>query len=316
METPSSRARIASETATFLAASTGSFTAMADDPRLCLENLLRVERRLGQAIRDHGGSILHRFNGSFCAKFSTAPPALIAAQAVSRLESGPRAIPLLCGVHTGPAFTHGRRCFGSSINTAQNLCALASQYRVMVSATTAALAQGRLPAGLCLTRLDPVQIRGLGEMQLFALSESSECMAAFISYRREGGADTARLVSADLQRRGVRTFLDTDDLGAHHFDERLRHEIQAAPNFVLILSPGSLDRCREEGDWLRREITCAIQTGRNIVPLLKDGFSFPDVRDLPPEMADLPRYNGVSYSHEYFRASMDRLASFLAKGVR
>ncbi len=137
----------------------------------------------------------------------------------------------------------------------------------------------------------------------------------FISYRRENGANMARLIKADLDRRGIRTFLDVDDLGASHFDERLLRNIEEAPNFVLVLSPGCLERCKTDGDWLRREIAHAIATGRNVVPMFEPGFRFPDKGEMPADIGDLPRHNGVEYSHTYFTASMDRLAKFLKEDV-
>ncbi len=136
----------------------------------------------------------------------------------------------------------------------------------------------------------------------------------FISYRREGGAETARLMRGELTARGWRVFLDVDDLSASHFDDRILLEIQDAANFILILSPGCLDRCQENKDWLRREIAHAISTDRNIVPVLKDGFAFPPQEALPPDIRELPRYNCVEYSHSYFQATVDKLVSFLADG--
>jgi hypothetical protein len=136
-------------------------------------------------------------------------------------------------------------------------------------------------------------------------------MHAFISYRREGGADTARVIRGELALRNVQTFLDVDDLGSHYFDERLLREIESAANFILILSPGCLDRCHNEGDWLRREIVHAMRTGRNIIPILKDRFEFPSIASLPPEIADLPRYNCVEYSHTYMEAAISKLIRFL-----
>jgi hypothetical protein len=135
----------------------------------------------------------------------------------------------------------------------------------------------------------------------------------FISYRREGGADTARLIRAELKVHDIRAFLDVDDLGASHFDISLLHEIECAPNFIVVLSEGSLLRCRNEGDWLRREIAHAIANDRNIVPVRTKGFSWPDADELPPEMRSLPRYNGVLYIHEYGEAAMDKLLSFLVR---
>ncbi len=133
----------------------------------------------------------------------------------------------------------------------------------------------------------------------------------FISYRRERGSQLARVVHTEMERRGISCFLDVDDLGAEHFDQRLLREIESIPNFIVILSPGALDRCRAPEDWLRKEIGHAIVMKRNIVPLMVEGFEFPDPAELPEELRELVRHNGVSYSHEYFSATFDKLQSFL-----
>ena len=136
---------------------------------------------------------------------------------------------------------------------------------------------------------------------------------AFISYRREGGSETARLIRSELLRRGVKSFLDVVDLGASHFDDRLLQAIEKAPAFILILSSGSLDQCHRPGDWLRREISHAISRDKNIIPILKEGFVFPEKETLPADMAELPRYNCVPYSHAYFEAATERVMGFLAE---
>lgn len=133
----------------------------------------------------------------------------------------------------------------------------------------------------------------------------------FISYRRDGASDLARVVRMELERRGYPCFLDVDDVGAGRFDARLLREIEAAPNFVLVLAAGSLDRCGDPDDWLRREIAHAVRHGRRIVPLVAEGFQFPTGADLPPEVARLAGLNAVVYSHAYFGASFDRLEEFL-----
>ncbi|MBI5692217.1 MAG: TIR domain-containing protein [Verrucomicrobia bacterium] len=147
----------------------------------------------------------------------------------------------------------------------------------------------------------------------FAFPRPAAGKLVFISYRREGGSRLARVVQMELERRGYPCFLDVDDLGAEHFDERLLQEIERAPNLVLVLAPGSLDRCRQPDDWLRREISHALRHGRNIVPLLAEGFHYPPLEELPAELHSLPRLNGVVYSHEYFGAAFDKLEGFLRR---
>lgn len=133
----------------------------------------------------------------------------------------------------------------------------------------------------------------------------------FISYRRETGAETARLVRDELTERGFKAFLDVDDLDAQPLGEGLLREIEQAPDFVVILTPGCLDRCQDEHDWLRQEIAHAVATTRNIIPLMKDGFEFPPWGTVPEDIRDLLRRNCIRYSHEYFQATMERLTRFM-----
>jgi hypothetical protein len=133
----------------------------------------------------------------------------------------------------------------------------------------------------------------------------------FICYRRDAASDAARLLATGLITCGLRPFLDLDDLGSRYFDERLLKAIESAPDFVVILTPGSLDACNEPDDWLRLELAHAIQLDRNIVPLVKDGFRFPDRESLPEDIAKLPRYNAIVFSPLYFAAMMEKLQAFL-----
>jgi hypothetical protein len=134
---------------------------------------------------------------------------------------------------------------------------------------------------------------------------------AFISYRRDHGAEIARLIRSELSRRGIQAYLDVDGLKASHFDDQLLEEISGSESFILILNQGSLDRCNHEDDWLRREIAHAIRSGKKVLPVVAPGFTFPPRESLPPEIADLPRYQAVLYSHEFFSATMDKLMEFL-----
>lgn len=133
----------------------------------------------------------------------------------------------------------------------------------------------------------------------------------FISYRRESGAAEARLIRAELREKGVRAFLDVDDLKAGHFDEALLTRIADAPNFIVILSQHSLDRCADKRDWLRQEIAQAVKTGRTIIPILLRGFEFPETESLPDDLKALPMHNGLEYSHKYFNAMIADILTYL-----
>jgi serine/threonine protein kinase len=133
----------------------------------------------------------------------------------------------------------------------------------------------------------------------------------FISYRRESDAAEARVIKANLCAQNVRAFLDVDDLRSGHFDQSLLRRIAQTPNFIVILSPTSLVRCNDEGDWLRQEIAQALMTERNIIPVLLPGFVFPERNSLPEAIKDLSTHNGLKYFHEYVNEMIARIISYL-----
>ena len=134
----------------------------------------------------------------------------------------------------------------------------------------------------------------------------------FISYRRDGGFATARLLYEHLKSVGLNPFFDLEELRSGQFNAKLYSAIDESTNFVLVLPPKALDRCSNENDWLRLEIEHAITRGKNIIPIMLDGFEW--TGSLPAAMSSLPTYNAVRLSREYFDASIHKLLTML-KGV-
>lgn len=119
----------------------------------------------------------------------------------------------------------------------------------------------------------------------------------FISYRREGGFYLARLLQELLSKRKV--FLDLERLKSGKFDEALEKAILQCRNVIVILSPGSLDRCSVPGDYVRKEIELAIKEGKNIIPVMMEGFKLPEF--MPEGLEEFPLHNGVFCSPQIFR---------------
>src|SRR5262245_4102840 len=131
----------------------------------------------------------------------------------------------------------------------------------------------------------------------------------FISYRR---TDDFKALSVfnDLTQHGYDVFFDYDGIGSGDFENNILENIKARAHFLVLLTPSALERCEEPGDWLRREIETAIETKRNIVPLMFDGFSFGAssiANHLTGKLAALPRYNGLPVMAAYFTEAMSRL---------
>jgi hypothetical protein len=141
--------------------------------------------------------------------------------------------------------------------------------------------------------------------------ESVPDVQVFISYRSETGSELARLVWDALKRRGYTAFIAVEDLRSGPFNKALYNKIEDSSDMVLILTPNSLDRCQQEGDWVRLEVAYALKRKKNIVPVMAPGFQWPPPGFLPPDLADLPNLHGVTHSIDLFEASMDKLKLLL-----
>src|SRR5262245_56934339 len=94
----------------------------------------------------------------------------------------------------------------------------------------------------------------------------------FLSYRRNVSAFIARAVFQDLRQHGYDVFMDVESIDSGQFETIILNQIAARGHFLVILTPGTLDRCHEPDDWLRREIEHAIALGRNVIPILVNEF--------------------------------------------
>lgn len=108
----------------------------------------------------------------------------------------------------------------------------------------------------------------------------------FISYRRKWGALYSRILQLKLQEKGYKVFLDYDELKDGHFDEKIKQAILNSSLFLFMFSKESLDRCKNEDDWVRQEIQYAIENKKHIIPVIpdKEVSEIPD--DIPDDIAD------------------------------
>ena len=68
----------------------------------------------------------------------------------------------------------------------------------------------------------------------------------FISYRRDGGYETAKHLFDLLRMEGYSVSFDIDTLGNGVFNKELYRRIDECKDFIVILSRGALDRCIED----------------------------------------------------------------------
>lgn len=130
-----------------------------------------------------------------------------------------------------------------------------------------------------------------------------------MSYRRTN-FPWAMAISQDLRKNGYDVFFDFTGMASGDFERVILDNIRARAHFIVLLTPSALERCSEPGDWLRREIETALDSKRNIVPLMVEGFDFATpaiAKQLTGRLAALKRYSAMSVPAEFFDAAMERL---------
>ena len=139
----------------------------------------------------------------------------------------------------------------------------------------------------------------------------------FISYRRNGGFETAKHLRDLLVNDGYRVTFDIDSFRRGAFDIQLYEKVDECKDFILIVDAHAFDRClneknagHKEDDWMRCELSRALEKGKNIVPVFLSGVnSIP--KGLPDDISKVQYLNGLTANHEYFDEFYRRLKTFL-----
>ncbi len=135
--------------------------------------------------------------------------------------------------------------------------------------------------------------------------------SVFISYRRDAiGEYFARSVKLALAYRGYEVFLDVDDMGAGDWEKQILSEVPKREHFLLLVTPGALNRCIEEDDWLRREFQFAKNLNKNIVPVFEDSVDVTKLQqDCPKSMKGLFDFQYLTLRQSDFEANIHKLVS-------
>lgn len=136
----------------------------------------------------------------------------------------------------------------------------------------------------------------------------------FVSYRRDGGEALACLISERLKQREYSVFYDVESLRSGKFNEKIFQVIDNCTDVIVVLPENGLDRCKNDADWVRKEVAYAINAKKNIIPIMMRNFEFP--KDLPEDIDELRNFNGISANMEYFEASFSKLLTMLQSGAQ
>jgi CHASE2 domain-containing sensor protein len=113
---------------------------------------------------------------------------------------------------------------------------------------------------------------------------------AFISYRRKEGEGSGYALGLwhGLRAHGIASHLDVEGLRTDEWKRQLERRIKSVPNFILLITPGSLDPGRIAGpagaqDTFRWEMEMARNSGRNIIVVLIEPARLPGESDALPD---------------------------------
>ena len=165
----------------------------------------------------------------------------------------------------------------------------------------------------------------------------------FISYKRKPSSATASYLYHILQQRGYNVFFDRKEMRSGKFNEQILEHIGNATDILILLeeeslsswfdsrtlkksrsteSSGSADTkevnvgSQEEpykSDWFCKEVMFALSlTGKNIIPVLLDGYRMPEKQDLPPEMQALPDLHALDLDVSEIEENFERF--FIEQG--
>lgn len=141
----------------------------------------------------------------------------------------------------------------------------------------------------------------------------------FISYRRDNGEDKARILNQYLSTVGYRVFFDHESGMTGEFETEILAAVEIAPVFLMLLTPHCFDRCKDEGDWVRREIEKATTFGKDIIPI-RPNYDESIFKNLPEGIPDyVLRLAKLEYAeidfHKNFKATAGNMVEEQIKKI-
>lgn len=142
----------------------------------------------------------------------------------------------------------------------------------------------------------------------------------FISYRRNGGYETAKHLFDLLTRDGYNVSFDIDTLRNGDFDVSLLKRVEECTDFILIVDKHAFDRCIDpyfdrSKDWLRCELAHALLHKKNVIPIMLAGVSsYPE--NLPSDIVGVIKKNGPKHTMDYFDSFYERLCNNFLESKR
>jgi hypothetical protein len=125
----------------------------------------------------------------------------------------------------------------------------------------------------------------------------------FISYRRDDAAGFAHAIHDRLVENLPKEQVFMDVVGIEpgaDFVEKLKSTVNQCSVLLALIGKrwfgednGGRPRIHDPNDWVRAEVSTAIQRGVRVIPVLLDGATMPATESLPEDLRPLTRMNAV-----------------------
>jgi hypothetical protein len=148
----------------------------------------------------------------------------------------------------------------------------------------------------------------------------------FISYRRSDSKSDARSICQHLEKAFSKrkVFIDVDSIRpSDNFQSVLKNELKKCNIMVVVIGPRWLELLRSSGptdsetspDYARLEVASALERKLPIFPVLVDGATMPEAKDLPDDLKPLAFRQAFSVRHDSFPRDMRGLEQELRRSV-
>jgi TIR domain len=148
----------------------------------------------------------------------------------------------------------------------------------------------------------------------------------FISYRRSDSKSDARSICQRLEKtfgKG-KVFIDVDSIRpGENFQSVLKNDLEKCNSMVVVIGPRWSQLLRsshgtsdgETSDYVYLEVASALERKLPIFPVLVDGATMPEAKDLPDYLKPLAFQQAFSVRHESFPRDMSELEQELRRFV-
>ena len=132
----------------------------------------------------------------------------------------------------------------------------------------------------------------------------------FISYRREGGEDKARIINQHLSSYGYHVFFDHEAGIRKEFETVILAAVETSPVFLMLLTPYCFDECIDKEDWVRREVELAFKCHKEVIPIRPNyDFEFKNLPEGMPnciEQLSRQQFAEIDFHHN-FKATVNHM---------